>query len=128
MSSTILIYQEFQNISRKKSESDAWPTLNKVRDSYFSLRASDASVLKEVISRLLTKNQILILSRINGISGITYLLKSISRESNVPLSTLKSSSKSLQDLKLISFKNGFPVEITRTGKLIFEIIKGEKNE
>ena len=78
--------------------------------------------LKLVLLKALNKNQILILSYIDGKRNITYLLNSLTKESDVPLSTLTSCTKVLKGLSLISFRNGCPVELTVTGKLVCDIL------
>ncbi|MDE1868790.1 MAG: hypothetical protein KGH60_02380, partial [Candidatus Micrarchaeota archaeon] len=57
--------------------------------------------IRPVLARALNPNQILILSRVNGIDGITSLLNGISDTTGVPLSTLKLNAKVLKDIGLI---------------------------
>lgn len=84
--------------------------------------------LRLVLLRALSDNQILLLSNIRGSRGITQVINSVSSYKNIPISTLKSSSKVLRDLGLIRFSKGFPVEITKSGRFILNILGGELNE
>jgi len=71
---------------------------------------------------------LLILSRIDGSKQVTAMLDSLSKELNIPLSTLKLNAKVLKELGLISFSKGVPVEITPIGRFILEIIGGGIDE
>lgn len=86
--------------------------------------------LKRLLSRVFNKNQVLLLNEIsrNYKRTITSLLKAVSKENKISLSTLKSNSKILKQLNLISSGNGSTVELTDFGNFINEIIKSEDND
>jgi hypothetical protein len=75
-----------------------------------------------VVLRALNKNQILILSSINGYNiGITALLQALSDRYNIPVSTLKLNARILERLDLVSF-NGSPGRLTKLGILVLKLI------
>lgn len=87
---------------------------------------SDLSSLKKVISKALTKNQILLLLEIekNSTKTVTTLINRLSTKLKIPVSTLKLNYRILKNLNLIEFKISQPVELTDTGRLILTILEG----
>lgn len=90
-----------------------------------SMSREEADSLRLVLLRSLNSNQLLILSKAKGFRNITSLLESISRESSIPLSTLKLNARILRDISLIEFNNGSSAKLTPAGELVLTIIKGE---
>ncbi len=85
---------------------------------------ADAEALNLVLKRALTETQILILSRvIRNSYGITQMLIRISESTGVPLSTLKSSAKTLRELGLIDCAQGMP-RATNFGLLLLSLMAG----
>lgn len=113
---------------------DASPTQRgKTRASASQVKFKQVVGLKPLLSKIITNNQLLILSEIgNRSETITSILLGLSAARSIPLSTLKSSAKSLRELNIIKFGNSGVAELTSTGKLIARIfsidIRGEKNE
>lgn len=121
------------NILTGEHDGDAGPTRDgktRVRASQFQV--SDLAKLEPLLSELITNNQLLILLEINkSTDSITPLLLRLSKRENVPLSTLKSSTKALKKLGMIRFMNSSPVEVTPTGSLALRILSistGDINE
>jgi hypothetical protein len=81
--------------------------------------------LKKLLARALNKNQILILTEIrdNSLKSITSILTSLSKKSDVPLSTLKMNAKILRQLGLIEFNSC--ACLTEFGKFIIQTMGGE---
>ncbi len=89
--------------------------------------------LRNIVLKALNRNQILLLSKINENSEntITSLLIKLSKELNIPLSTLKFNAKILKSLNLIEFKQNDKdriVCLSKAGKLILNIISLQFNE
>jgi hypothetical protein len=85
--------------------------------------------LKNLLAKGLTKNQILILLKLeeNGNSTITSILHIIYKKQHIPISTLKSNAKLLKDFNLISYgstKKPKPAELTEVGKMVLKIMNG----
>jgi len=80
-------------------------------------------VLKRLLVRAFNKNQILILSEIKDDSTITSFLTNLSRDSEIPLSTLKLNAKILKQLDLISFNS--TAQLTKFGKFILKLLGGD---
>ena len=82
--------------------------------------------LKRVLLRAINRNQILILSYIDDTSAsLTFVLKTISRRFNIPLSTLKLNARILRDLGLITYGNTSDFKkpkLTDIGKFILDVI------
>ena len=79
-------------------------------------------VLKRLLVRAFNKNQILILSEIKD-GTITSFLTNLSRDSEIPLSTLKLNAKILKQLDLISFNS--TAQLTKFGKFILKLLGGD---
>lgn len=83
-------------------------------------------ILKKVLLRAINKNQILILSHIDDTSvSLTFVLKAISKQFNISLSTLKLNARILKDLGLISYGNTTDFrkpKLTDVGKFVLGII------
>ena len=83
-------------------------------------------ILKKVLLRAVNRNQILILSHIDNTSAsMTFVLKAISKQFNVPLSTLKLNARILKDLGLITYGNTSDFRkprLTDTGNFVLKII------
>jgi Mn-dependent DtxR family transcriptional regulator len=81
--------------------------------------------LKRLLLRALNKNQILILYEIenNSSKTVTSLLRSISRSSGIPLSTLKLNARILKNLELIDFGDYSTVQLTEFGRYVMKMIK-----
>lgn len=78
----------------------------------------------------MNKNQVLILNLIskNSDSTASTLLKKISKETGIPLSTLKLNLKILRESGLVSYgKIGKPqpIKLTRAGKIVLQILSSE---
>jgi len=86
--------------------------------------------LKKLLVKGLTKNQILILHKVNnnGDNTITSLIYDIYKKQNIPISTLKLNAKMLKDLGLISYgssKKHKTAGLTELGKFLIEILEGD---
>lgn len=86
--------------------------------------------MRRVLFRAFNKNQLIILWELsNGHRrSISSLLRAISNEMNIPLSTLKLNAKILKELGLIDFGDGKTFKLatlTHPGKVIMKIIVGE---
>jgi hypothetical protein len=90
------------------------------------IRGRDFASLRKVLSKTVTENQLLILSGARaGSETITQLLVRLSGSAGVPLSTLKSSAKTLRELELIDYggENGNNLaEPTRLGNLLLSVL------
>ncbi len=75
-----------------------------------------------VILRALNRNQMLILSNLNGFERITPLLSGLSERCSVPLSTLKLNAGILRELKLIEFGDS-GARLTDFGEVVVSILK-----
>ncbi len=82
--------------------------------------------LRLVLLRVLNEKQILILSNIDGISSITYLLGYLSERWSIPLSTLKLNARILRSMKLIEYANA-QAQVTPTGRLVLRMMLGDTN-
>lgn len=90
---------------------------------------SERENLKKLLVKAINPKQILILSQIenNRFENITSLLKIISTNHKIPLSTLKLNAKLLKELGLISYGSVRKMKIsklTKFGKNILDILKG----
>lgn len=90
---------------------------------------SDAKVgLRALVSRTITANQLLILSEIDGTDvSVSSFLRRISKENDIPLSTLKLGLKALRSMGLvlqISSREGGPcrMEVTKLGSIVAKIM------
>jgi len=83
-------------------------------------------ILKKLLTKTLNGNQLLLLNKIaeNKENTISSLLNGISKENRIPLSTLKLSSKKLKDLELIDCGDYRKVELTNSGMLVLNVLKG----
>jgi len=80
--------------------------------------------ISKLLLRALNKNQILILKYAgNGFKTITSLLRFLSKEFGIPLSTLKLNAKILKDLKLIDYSLG-RLSLTKAGITVLKLIGG----
>lgn len=85
---------------------------------------SDLSSLKEILLKALTKKQILLLNEIkrNSTKTITTLVTRLSKNTKIPLSTLKLNARKLKILELIEYANSNPVELTNSGRLVLTLL------
>lgn len=81
-------------------------------------------LLRPLLLRALNKNQILILSEV-GSASITCLLKGLSKENRIPLSTLKLNAKILKGLGLVEYGQFRDAKLTDAGYLILNLIKND---
>jgi hypothetical protein len=88
---------------------------------YREVLLNQSSCLRPLLLKALNRNQILILSMVDG-SSVTNLLKGLSDEYRIPLSTLKLNVKILRGLGLVTYKESHPAELTETGSLVLQII------
>jgi hypothetical protein len=81
-------------------------------------------VLRRVLLRAFNKNQLLILQEIanNSKETITSLLLKMEKKHTIPLSTLKLNAKILRELNLIRFGNSSIAKLTKTGRVIVELL------
>ncbi|MBL7169881.1 MAG: hypothetical protein ISS48_02585 [Candidatus Aenigmarchaeota archaeon] len=108
----------------KKERDQLYPNILTVRVAEGQLK-----VLRRIIERGLNKNQLLILGELAGNGHyltVTSCLGSLSRKSGVALSTLRWNVDVLKDLGLIGYEKGNPVRLSDPGKLVCEILGGEK--
>lgn len=98
--------------------------------AYTHLSSYNKNVLKRILTRALNKNQILILSEIDGTSSsVSSFLRRIAYSKKVPLSTLKLNLKTLKELNLVYLDSrSSSVELTQPGKLLLDIILGDVYE
>ncbi len=89
----------------------------------------DYAVLKPVILRSISKNQILILSHAcsKSFSSVTKILVDLSEESGIPLSTLKLKARELREMKLLEYGDS-KVKVTELGKFVLKIAIGHENK
>ena len=87
------------------------------------LRFRDKETIRALLARAINNNQLLILLNVDGISTITALLRSISRNHHVPLSTLKLNAKILKELGLLAWTN--KAELTGVGSFVVEVMGRE---
>jgi len=84
--------------------------------------------LHRLLLRTINKNQILILTHIRRVpTPITSILREISKNYNVPLSTLKGSARALRDLNLIAYGDDsdfLGVELTELGRFVSRLLAG----
>ena len=82
-------------------------------------------ILKKILTKTLNGNQLLLLNKIaeNRESTISSLLRILSKENRIPLSTLKLNSKKLRDLGLIDCGDSKKVKLTDSGILVMEIVE-----
>ncbi len=88
----------------------------------------EAGVLRRVLLRALNGNQALILLRASKSlnRSLTSLLRDISADHGVPLSTLKLNAKILRELGLLDYDRGQrPVRLTSAGRKVVEILSHE---
>ncbi|MBI3413628.1 MAG: hypothetical protein HY051_06165 [Candidatus Aenigmarchaeota archaeon] len=87
----------------------------------------ERETIKKLLARALNKNQMLVLSEIHKNCGksITSILLSLSRNEELPLSTLKLNSKVLKELGLVrsDLKKSLP-KVSETGEWVLEIMGG----
>lgn len=91
---------------------------------YPKVHLKERKGLKKLLLRALNRNQILILSEINGM-GLTSLLKCLSETNGIPTSTLKLNAKVLAELGLIRSNKFYSLELTELGEFVFNTIKGD---
>ncbi len=86
--------------------------------------------LRKVLVRAFNKNQLLILENIDHDSNsLTFVLKSLSKSFDIPLSTLKLNARILRNLGLIDFGSSSDFKkpsVTSIGKFIFSVIMGDE--
>ncbi len=90
----------------------------------------EAGILRRVLLRALNENQVLILLRASESleRSLTSLLRDISAEHRVPLSTLKLNAKILRELGLLDYDRGQrPVRLTSAGRKVVEILSPRGN-
>jgi hypothetical protein len=88
--------------------------------------------LRNLILRTLNDNQILILSSIARQGRtMTSLLRNLSEEYGIPLSTLKLNARILRELNLVSYGSNRDVkeaEICALGAFVLRLLRGERVE
>ena len=91
-------------------------------------------MLKQLLIRVLTKHQILILNELNNHGNyvtVTNLIQKFSEQHKISPSTLRWNVKQLKKLELIEsgdIKNkGIPVKLTKSGKFVHEILRRESD-
>jgi broad specificity phosphatase PhoE len=101
----------------------AW---NGLSDGRASVPISEDSVadLRKLVLRTLNDNQILILSEVaRRKDTMTSLLRALSEEFSIPLSTLKLNGRILRELRLISYGSREGITEARLGNLGFFILR-----
>lgn len=88
---------------------------------YREVLLNQSACLKPLLLKALNNNQVLILSMVDG-SSATNLLKGLSEEHRIPLSTLKLNAKILKGLGLIAYQESRHLELTDAGCLVLKII------
>ena len=87
---------------------------------------------RNLILRTLNDNQLLILNAVaTHDRSLTSLLKELSEECEIPLSTLKLNARILRELKLISYgsiRNKRAAQLEVLGSFIFGIVQGTPSE
>lgn len=99
---------------------------NGLGDGRASIPISEDSVadLRKLVLRTLNDNQILILSEVaKRKETMTSLLRALSEEFSIPLSTLKLNGRILRELNLISYGSSEEVAEARLGTLGFFILR-----
>jgi len=90
---------------------------------------SGVADLRRLVLRTLNENQILILSQVaRQRRTMTSLLRSLSEERGVPLSTLKLNARILRDLNLISYgpaERGREARLRPLGAFILRLLRGD---
>lgn len=89
----------------------------------------DSEKLRPVLRRCINPKRILILEEISKSNGetATALLIRLSKESPLPLSTLKLNFRKLKDLGLVPQENFKPVKLTHTGLLVLKILNSQSS-
>ena len=84
--------------------------------------------LRPVLLRCVNQKQVLILKEISKNTGetATTLLARLSKESSLPLSTLKLNLQKLKSLGLVLHEDSKPVRLTPSGKLVLKVVGEEK--
>lgn len=88
--------------------------------------------LKRLLSKVITQNQLLVLSEIDGTQhSLSSFLRELSDFNKIPISTLKLSVKRLKGYGLIALIGssgaGFDkIELTESGKVILDVLLGER--
>lgn len=79
-----------------------------------------------MLIKTLNNTQLIILKKIseNKESTLSSILRTTSEENKIPLSTLKLNSKKLKELEIIEYRNYKRVELTDSGLLVLNILKG----
>ncbi|MEM3786222.1 MAG: hypothetical protein QXZ59_02435, partial [Nitrososphaeria archaeon] len=95
-----------------------------------SLKGDDRAVIAKLFEKALNKNQILILSLVSKNIDLTAssLLKRISKETGIPLSTLKLNLKILRENGLVSYGkigNPQPIKLTRAGEIVLQMLSSK---
>jgi len=101
-------------------------TWNGLGDGRASVPISEDSVedLRKLVLRTLNNNQILILSEVaRRKETMTSLLRALSEEFSIPLSTLKLNGRILRELNLISYGSNEGVAEARLGTLGLFILR-----
>jgi hypothetical protein len=81
-----------------------------------------------LLSRALNKNQILILSEVSSSSQtITSLLKRLSKNHGISLSTLKLNAGILRELELLEFGNCHDAKLTGLGEYVMSYFGGDSH-
>lgn len=94
-----------------------------------SIAEGQLKVLRKIIERGLNENQLLILKELasNGhYLTVTNFLDSLSKKYGIPESTLRWNVDVLKELRLITQKNGDPIRLSNSGRLIVKILGDEK--
>ncbi len=83
-----------------------------------------SQTLKKLIVKALNKNQSILLKNIVNNRKLTLysLLKTVSKEEKIPLSTLKFNSKIFKDLGLVDYGNCEKVKLTMSGLLVLNVL------
>ena len=95
------------------------------------ISTSGVNDLRNLILRTLNDNQLLVLNAVSEKDKtLTSLLKQLSEDYGVPLSTLKLNARILRDLNLISYgsiHNRQTAQLERLGKFVMRILMEEPN-
>ena len=107
----------------KRSDGDAGPTQKGRAGAVLSRRCTSDESIARLIRGSITENQRLILFEIrNSPCLITPLLVRISSRFGIPLSTLKSSARALQEAGLVESGNFSAARLTGAGMLVLSIL------
>ncbi len=94
------------------------------------ISTSGVEDLRRLLLRTLNDNQLLILSRVAATNRpLTGLLISLSRETGIPLSTLKLNARILRELNLISYGSTGKVreaEVEPVGSLVLRLMEADE--